>query len=74
MDKQIVFVEKNKAELLDVESQTLRPNQVRVKTVFSTISNGTERANLTGNPTVGINTKPTAEAVFPRFQATVHRE
>ena len=56
MDKQIVFVEKNKAELLDVESQTLRPNQVRVKTVFSTISNGTERANLTGNPTVGINT------------------
>lgn len=67
MDKQIVFVEKNKAELLDVESQTLRPNQVRVKTVFSTISNGTERANLTGNPTVGINTKLTAEAVFPRF-------
>lgn len=67
MDKQIVFVEKNKAELLNVESQTLNANQVRVKTVFSTISNGTERANLTGNPTVGINTKPTDEAVFPRF-------
>ncbi len=67
MDKQIVFVEKNKAELLDVEGQTLKPNQVRVKTIFSTISNGTERANITGNPTVGINTKPTDEAVFPRF-------
>ena len=42
MDKQIVFVEKNKAELLNVESQPLGENQVRVKTVFSTISNGTE--------------------------------
>lgn len=66
MDKQIVFVEKDKAELLDVESQALKPNQVRVKTIFSTISNGTERANLTGNPTVGPNVKPGSQAVFPR--------
>lgn len=67
MDKQIVFVEKNKAELLDVESQTVKSNQVKVKTVFSTISNGTERANITGNPTIGINVKPGSQAVFPRI-------
>ena len=66
VDKQIVFVEKDKAELLEVESQTLGANQVRVKTIFSTISNGTERANITGNPTVGINIKPGSQAVFPR--------
>ena len=66
MDKQIVFVEKNKAELLDVESQPLGVNQIRVKTVFSTISNGTERANLIGDPTIGTNVKPGSPAVFPR--------
>ncbi len=66
MDKQIVFTEKNKAEFLDVESQTLGADQVRVKTVVSTISNGTERANLTGNPTIGPGVKPGSAAVFPR--------
>lgn len=35
MDKQIVFTEKNKAELLDVESQALGDYDVRVKTLFS---------------------------------------
>lgn len=64
MDKQIVFTEKNKAEFLDVESQTLGADQVRVKTVVSTISNGTERANLTGNPTIGPGVKPGSAAVF----------
>lgn len=66
MDKQIVFVEKNKAKLLDVESQMLNENQVRVKTLFSTISNGTERANITGNPTVNPYMKPGSKAAFPR--------
>ncbi|MBQ4629760.1 MAG: zinc-binding dehydrogenase [Clostridia bacterium] len=66
MDKQIVFTEKNKAQLLDVESQILGDNQVRVKTCFSTISNGTERANLTGDPVVSIYSKETDEAKFPR--------
>lgn len=66
MDKQIVFIEKNKAKLIDVESQILKPTEVRVKTIFSTISNGTERANITGDPTIGLNVKPGSEAVFPR--------
>lgn len=67
MEKQILFTEKNKAELLDVESVALKPNQVRVKTVFSTISNGTERANITGNPSVSIESNPDSAVVFPRF-------
>ena len=66
MDKQIVFTEKNKAELLDVESQSLGANEVRVKTVFSTISNGTEKANYIGDPVVSIYSSPEDEAVFPR--------
>lgn len=67
MDKQIVFIEKNKAELLDVESQILKANQVRVKTLFSTISNGTERANIIGDPTISIYEKPDSPVVFPRI-------
>ena len=66
MDKQIVFTEKNKAELIEVESGSLGANQVRVKTLFSTISNGTERANITGNPSVSVNSKPGSPVVFPR--------
>lgn len=67
MDKQIVFTEKNKAELLDAKNLIVKPGQVRVKTIFSTISNGTEKANITGNPSAGLNTKPTDKASFPRY-------
>lgn len=67
MDKQIVFLEKNRAELLNVESQPLRENQVRVKTVFSTISNGTEKANIVGDPVVSICSKSDDKVVFPRY-------
>ena len=67
MDKQIVFTEKNKAELLSVESAALLKGQVRVKTAFSTISNGTEKANFTGDPVVSIYSMPDDEAVFPRY-------
>ena len=67
VDKQIVFVEKNKAELLEVDSQPLGENQVRVRTVFSTISNGTEKANITGSPDIGITIKKGTLATFPRM-------
>ena len=66
MDKQIVFTKVNTAELLDVESRPLGENEVRVKTVSSTISNGTEKANITGDPLVATDIKPGKEAVFPR--------
>ena len=66
MDKQIVFTEKYKAELLDVESQVMGDDQIRVKTLFSTISNGTEKANLIGETSISVLEKATDEAVFPR--------
>ncbi|MBR5517997.1 MAG: zinc-binding alcohol dehydrogenase [Clostridia bacterium] len=66
MSKQIIFTQKNKAEFLDVEDAVLKPNQVKVKTVVSTISSGTERANITGNPTVSLESKPGDTVVFPR--------
>ena len=66
MDKQILFTQINKAELLEVESQPMGADQVRVKTLFSTISNGTEKANITGDATVSIYSKDTDPVVFPR--------
>lgn len=62
--KQIVFTEKNKAELLTVDVNEPAPNEVMVETMFSTISCGTERANLTGDPNV--NASGGAGVVFPR--------
>lgn len=53
--KQIVFVEKNKAELVDVALPEIEPNSVLVKTAVSTISAGTEKANITGDPNVNAN-------------------
>ena len=63
--KQIVFTKKDTAELLDVEQREPRANEVMVKTMVSTISCGTERANITGNPSVNIYSNST-EVVFPR--------
>ena len=48
MDKQIVFTDVNTAELLDVESQVLGENQVRVKTMFSILNFGKSTLNILG--------------------------
>lgn len=50
--KQILFTKINTAELVESELPELKENEVRVKTAFSTISQGTERANITGDPNV----------------------
>lgn len=50
--KQIIFPEVNKAKLIEKTYGELAPNYVAVKTMVSTISNGTERANITGDPNV----------------------
>lgn len=50
--KQIVFTGVGKAELCDEPLRNINENEVLVKTAFSTISNGTERANLMGEPNV----------------------
>lgn len=62
--KQIVFTEINKAELLDKELREPRGSEVLVKTSVSTISAGTERANITGDPNV--NSTAASSVVFPR--------
>lgn len=62
--RQIVFTEKNKAELLTVDVKEPAANEVMVETVVSTISCGTERANLTGDPNV--NAFGASGVSFPR--------
>lgn len=62
--KQIVFTERNKAELLTIDVKEPAPNEVMVETAVSTISCGTERANITGDPNV--NAYGGSEVVFPR--------
>lgn len=66
--KQIIFTEINKAELLDVTKDTdpLNEGMVRIKTAFNTISNGTEKANIMGNPNIGIYDEADSPVVFPR--------
>lgn len=65
MDKQITFTDINKAELLEVENHSPQKGQIRVKTAVSTISNGTEKANITGDPAVSIYASDSV--VFPRI-------
>ena len=50
--KQIIFPEVNKAALADKKLPAVGPKSVVVRTVVSTISPGTERANITGDPNV----------------------
>ena len=65
--KQIVFTEPNVAKLLDREPSELSDNEVLVKTAYSTISAGTERANLVGD----LNIDPTSKHTVANFPRTV---
>ena len=61
----IIFPEINRAELIEEElPEELKPAQVLVKTAYNTISPGTERANITGNPNVAGAAEPSVK--FPR--------
>ena len=64
--KNIVFVKENTAKVLLEEVPALQPGQVLVKLQVSTISSGTERANLTGCKTVSPLVKEPDKAIFPR--------
>ena len=50
--KQIYFPKAYCAEMRDVDFDTkpLAPNELRIKNAFNTISNGTEKANYSGDP------------------------
>lgn len=63
----IVFTKPNTAEILDTPISELSPNSVKVKTAVSTISAGTERANITGNTNVSPGSGEQAVAHFPRW-------
>lgn len=62
--KSILFTEKNKAELVDENVPELGANEVLVRLAISTISSGTERANLTGE--YNVTTKRGVTLPFPR--------
>ena len=62
--RQIVFTRPNTAEILEKDIQPPTAGQVQVRMLCSTISSGTERANLTGDA----NVSPGGNAVpFPRM-------
>ena len=60
----IVFTDVNTAEFIEVETPLLPENSVKIKTMFSTISCGTEKANITGDPNISFAEK--GKVVFPR--------
>ena len=62
--KQIIFPAVNQAELIEHPLPELAPHQVMVKTAVSTISCGTEKANISGDPNVSIMSG--ADVSFPR--------
>lgn len=67
MGKGIVFTKVNTAELVKFkEAEEIGPKQIRVSTCFSTISNGTEKANIMGSKGLSIFADESQPIVFPR--------
>ena len=67
--KQIVFTKPNIAEYLnmgEVDFDEIGEKEVVVKTRVSTISAGTERANLIGDPNVSTVRSEKPNVIFPR--------
>lgn len=65
--KQIVFVQTNVVELRETELSDPKAGEVQVKLAVSSVSSGTERANLSGSRSVSVMAPEEAEAVFPRY-------
>ncbi len=65
-NKQILFTKVNTAELLDTPVRKPESNEVVVRTCYSTVSAGTEKANIMGNPHVSIFSEENEPVVFPR--------
>lgn len=65
--KRIVFTKPNTAELLDYDIDDPKENEVQIALAVSTISSGTERANIMGSKTVAWNRPEAEEAKFPRY-------
>ena len=65
--KRIVFTNPQIAELLDYELSDPKDNEVQVALAVSTISSGTERANIMGSTTVSWRRPNEEKAIFPRY-------
>lgn len=65
ISKNIIFTKVNTSELVGEPVADPAPHQIVVKLACSTVSSGTERANITGSPNVTINSRDTV-AHFPR--------
>lgn len=65
--ERIVFTEVNVAKLLHHELKDPATGEVQVRLASSTISSGTERANLMGSRTVAWNCPELEKAIFPRY-------
>ncbi|MBE7043651.1 MAG: theronine dehydrogenase, partial [Ruminococcaceae bacterium] len=64
-NRAIVFTDVNTAEIVDKgEIPVLQGNEVKVKTLFSTVSCGTEKANITAHPSLAPDKGE--NVVFPR--------
>ena len=63
--KQIIFTAPAVAELLDIEVREPLDNEVQVEVTVSSLSSGTERAIVSGDPNISIYEKGT-EVRFPR--------
>ena len=69
--KRIVFTKPNTAEFLyskEIDTDEIGENQVVVKSFYTTVSSGTEKANITGPVNVGPNEKTVS---FPRVLNSV---
>ena len=64
--KRILFTKKNTAELVEEECPKTGDNDVLVKTAYSTISCGTEKANITASLTEDLDLQEGEEPHFPR--------
>lgn len=65
-NRQIVFTAPKVAELIDFDiPDKLKPNEVRVKTKYTAISSGTERANLVGEVNIS-GIRRHCNSSFPR--------
>ncbi len=65
-NQQIIFTAPGAVEFREVPMPVPGEGQVVVRTAVSTVSSGTERANLSGDPNVS-PTRITPEAIFPRY-------
>lgn len=67
ISKQIVFTDINTVQIQNHEVPDPTAGQVQVRLVVSSISSGTERANLMGSTTVAWNRPELEKPIYPRY-------